>query len=397
MEKLINKHQLLVNRTKFLFERNTTQAEIDWNDRLIGVKGARGVGKTTFLLQHIKKTFGLDPSCIYISLDDLLFTNKDLYEVADTFYKTGGKYLFLDEVHKYQNWSLTLKNIYDSLPDLNVVFTGSSVLHIRQGNADLSRRAVIYDMEGLSFREFLNLESKNNFEAISLEELLKNHVSIAAEISSKLRPLAYFGNYLKYGYYPFYLENKTSYAKKLAETINLILEVDITYLNAIEPRYINKLKKLLHMMAVSVPVQPNILQLSTAIETSRNTVMNYLNYLEDGKLLHLLRKPSKGDAALAKPDKVYLHNTNLAWAIADGMDKGNSRETFFCSQVRPKHLVNIPLKGDFLLDGKYLFEVGGQNKTAVQIKDVPNSYLALDEIEIGHHNRIPLWLFGFIR
>ncbi len=397
MNKFQERHQSLINRTKFVFERQTTDAEIDWEDRLVGVKGARGVGKTTFLLQHIKKNFGLDSICLYISLDDLLFVNENLYQVAEDFFKSGGKYLFLDEVHKYENWSQALKNIYDNLPDLHVAFTGSSVLHIRQGNADLSRRAVIYEMEGLSFREFLNIEAKQNFPVLTLSDLLDKHVEIAADISAKLRPLAYFNNYVKYGYYPYFLESKNSYASKLAETVNLILEVDITYLNAIEPRYIAKLKKLLYMMAVSVPVQPNILQLSASIEISRNTVMNYLNYLEDGKLLHLLRKQSKGDAALAKPDKVYLHNTNLAYAIAGEMDAGNKRETFFCSQVRPKHKLEIPLKGDFIIDGEVYIEVGGQNKTATQIKDLKNAYLALDDIEIGHHNRIPLWLFGFLR
>lgn len=397
MDHLIAKHQLLINRTTMDFERPTVAKNVDWKDRLIGIKGARGVGKTTFLLQYIKKEYGLNKTCLYISLDDLLFTNKNLYEVASSFHQTGGTHLFLDEVHKYSNWSVHLKNIYDGLPKLKVVFTGSSVLQIRQGNADLSRRAVIYDMEGLSFREFLNLESTSTFPVITLKELLKNHVEIAAEISSTLRPLAFYRDYLEYGYYPFYLENKNSYHKKLAETVNLILEVDITYLNAIEARYVNKLKKLLYMMAVSVPVQPNISRLSTAIEASRNTVMNYLGYLEDGKLLHLLRKNSNGDALLAKPDKIYLHNTNLAWAIAETMDVGNARETFFCSQVRAKHKLSIPDKGDFLIDDNYLIEVGGPNKTGSQLEHETNAYFAIDDIEIGHFNRIPLWLFGFLR
>lgn len=394
MESLIESHNRQLSQLEIRFRRSLN---IDWNDRLIGLTGARGVGKTTFLLTHIKEQLNNSPHALYASMDDLYFSEVPLVQFADTWVKSGGTHLFLDEIHKYPNWSQELKNIYDRYKKLKVIFTGSSVLHIQSGNADLSRRAVMYTMEGLSFREFLNIEVGTSFERISIEELVKNHQTICKEIVAKVKPLAYFDNYLKYGYYPYYLESTSTYHRKLLNTINLMLEVDLPYLRHIEVKYIHKLKKLLYMLSQSVPFQPNVSKLATDIEVSRHTVMLYLNYLEESKLLNLLHSKASSDAILAKPEKVYLHHPNLLHAIGSvALNKGNERETFFYNQVNNACKVSYSPQGDFLVEGKYTFEVGGKTKSKKQIKTIKNSYIAADMLEYGFENKIPLWLFGFL-
>ena len=394
MESLLESHNRQLNNLEIKFRRNLN---IDWNDRLIGLTGARGVGKTTFLLTHIKEQLSNSPHALYASMDDFYFSEVPLVQFADRWVKSGGTHLFLDEIHKYPNWSQELKNIYDRYKKLKVVFTGSSVLHIQSGNADLSRRAVVYTMEGLSFREFLNIEAGTSFEKITIEDLVKNHLAICKEIVAQVKPLAYFDNYLKHGYYPFYLESTTTYHRKLLNTINLMLEVDLPYLRHVEVKYIHKLKKLLYMLSQSVPFQPNVSQLATDIEVSRNTVMLYLNYLEESKLLNLLRSKTSSDAQLAKPEKVYLHHPNLLHAIGSAaLNKGNERETFFYNQVNNMCKVAYSPQGDFLVEGKFTFEVGGKTKSKKQIKAVKNSYIAADMLEYGFENKIPLWLFGFL-
>ncbi len=394
METLIEAHNRQTGNLEIRFRRHL---DIDWNDRLIGLIGARGVGKTTFLLTHIKEQLGNSPNVLYASLDDLYFSNTPLLQLADEWVKRGGTHLFLDEIHKYPNWSQELKNIYDRYKKLKVVFTGSSVLHIQGGNADLSRRAVVYKMEGLSFREFLNIETGSSFEKITLPELLKNHEMICREIVKQVKPLAHFDNYMKYGYYPYFLESTATYHRKLLNTITLMLEIDLPYLRHVEVKYIHKLKKLLYILAQSVPFQPNVSQLSTDMEVSRNTVMLYLNYLEESKLLNLLRSKASSDAMLAKPEKVYLHHPNLLHAIGSVLvNKGNERETFFYNQVNNVYKVEYSAVGDFLVEGKYIFEIGGKAKSKKQIKAVKNSYVAADMLEYGFENKIPLWLFGFL-
>lgn len=394
IESLIESHNRQLSQLEIRFRRSFS---IEWNDRLIGLTGARGVGKTTYLLNHIKEQLNNSPLALYVSMDDFYFSNASLVQLADEWVKKGGAYLFLDEIHKYANWSQELKNIYDRYKKLRVVFTGSSVLHIQSGNADLSRRAVVYNMEGLSFREFLNIETGMAFEKITLEDLVKNHLAICNEIVSKVKPLAYFDNYLKYGYYPFYLESTTTYHRKLLNTINLMLEVDLPGLRHVEVKYIHKLKKLLYLLSQSVPFQPNVSQLAADIEASRNTVMLYLNYLEESKLLNLLRSKASADAMLAKPEKVYLHHPNLLHAIGSvALNKGTERETFFYNQINNVYKVNYTAYGDFLVADKYTFEVGGKTKGKKQIKTIKNSYIAADMLEYGFDNKIPLWLFGFL-
>jgi len=396
MDAIYLKHQELLKKLTPFFTR-PLEDEIEWKEQLIGIKGARGVGKTTFLLQHIKAKFGFDKSALFVSLDDIRFTQKNLVELAEEFLNKGGKYLFLDEIHKYPNWSQELKNIYDSYPELKVVFTGSSILHIHGGNADLSRRAVVYYMKGLSFREYLQIETKQNFEVLSLKELLANHEEIVRSIASKIKPLVYFDDYLRYGYYPYYLQSKKTYHNKLANTINLILEIDLPYLMNVDLKYVYKLKQLLYILATSVPFQPNISNLAGSLEISRQSVLAYLDYLQNAELIYLLKDKGKSYSILAKPNKIYLNNPNLSFALAaENTDKGNLRETFFYNQLKQAHSVESSEKGDFLIDGKFTFEVGGKSKKFKQIKNIKNSYLAIDDIEAGINNKIPLWLFGFL-
>jgi predicted AAA+ superfamily ATPase len=391
---LIDNHTRQIEELECRFDRIT---DIDWNDRLIGVTGARGVGKTTYLLNHIKNKLSKEAKAIYVSLDDIYFSSHSLVDFAGDWLKRGGTHLFLDEIHKYPNWSQELKNIYDRYKKLNVVFTGSSLLHIYSGKADLSRRAVVYTMNGLSFREFVQIETGKTFSTYTLHDIIKNHEKIAKEIVKEIRPLAFFEDYLEYGYYPFYLESKTSYHRKLMNTINLMLEVDLPYLRHVEVKYIHKLKKLINFIANAVPFQPNVSKLAGDIEVARNTVMLYLNYLEDSKIINLLHNKSSSDAHLAKPEKVYLHHPNIAYAInKKGAETGTIRESFFYNQVNNMYDVKSSPVSDFLVEGKYTFEVGGRNKNSKQIKNTEHSFVAADNIEYGMDEKIPLWLFGFL-
>ena len=394
MRELIDNHNRQLEELDHRFDRTLA---IDWSDRLIGLTGARGVGKTTYLLHHIKTKLPKEAKPIYVSLDDIYFSSNTLVDFAGDWLKRGGTHLFIDEIHKYPNWSQELKNVYDRYKKLKVVFTGSSLLHIHSGEADLSRRAVVYTMNGLSFREFLQIETAKTFKSYTLSEVLKNHASIAKEIVKEIHPLAYFEDYLMYGYYPFFLESQTSYHRKLMSTINVMLEVDLPYLRHVEVKYIHKLKKLLHLIAQAVPFQPNVSKLAGDIEVARNTVMLYLNYLEDSRIINLLHSKSSSDAYLAKPEKVFLHHPNMVYALnKEGSEIGTIRECFFYNQVNNLYNVKISPVSDFLVEDKYTFEVGGKNKGKKQIKDIKNSFVAADNIEYGSDNTIPLWLFGFL-
>ncbi len=394
MKELIDNHNRQLEELEHRFDRTLA---IDWNDRLIGLTGARGVGKTTYLLHHIKTKLPQGAKPIYVSLDDIYFSSNTLVDFAGDWLKRSGTHLFIDEIHKYPNWSQELKNIYDRYKKLKVVFTGSSLLHIHSGEADLSRRAVVYTMNGLSFREFLQIETGKIFKPYTLSEVLKNHASIAKEVVKEIHPLAYFEDYLMYGYYPFYLESKTSYHRKLMSTINVMLEVDLPYLRHVEVKYIHKLKKLLHLIAHAVPFQPNVTKLAGDIEVARNTVMLYLNYLEDSRIINLLHSKSSSDAYLAKPEKVFLHHPNMVYAMnKEGSEIGTIRECFFYNQVNNLYNVKSSTVSDFLVEDKYTFEVGGKNKGKKQIKDTKKSYVAADNIEYGSDNTIPLWMFGFL-
>jgi len=371
--------------------------KIDWNDRLIGLRGARGVGKTTLLLQRIKKFLGNTNESLYVSLDNLWFSEYSLLNLVDFFVKRGGKFLFLDEVHKYTNWSQAIKNIYDDYPALKVVFTGSSLLEILNARADLSRRAIVYDIQGLSYREFLNITQKTNFQAILLSDILKNHKEISDEILSQVKPLQYFNDYLKYGYYPFFTEGLARFSYRLEEVVNMILEVELPLLRNVEPAYVLKIKQLLQIVSESVPFIPNIDNLSKRIGIHRNTLLSYLYYLQETRLTNHLHKDISGINRLQKPEKIYLENPNLAYTFAENnTDIGNMRETFFLNQLSYNHTIEYSNSGDFWVDKKFLFEIGGKSKTGKQVKDTGNAYIAADNIEYGFDKKIPLWQFGML-
>jgi len=371
--------------------------DIQWANRLIGIKGSRGVGKTTLLLQYMKQVLPKDTSTLYVSLDNIWFSEHRLIELIDGFVKRGGKYLLVDEVHKYANWSQELKNAYDDYPELQIVFTGSSLLEILNARADLSRRAVVYSMQGLSFREYLNMLLSENFPVYSLQEIISNHINISTEILKKIKPLQYFNLYLKKGYYPFTFEMKDLYYNQLEEVINLILEIELPLLRGVEISYMSKLKQLLLIIAESTPFTPNVHKLSVNIGINRATLLSYLHYLKETNLTKHLYKDSSGISKLQKPDKIFLENTNLAYLLAvKHTNIGNMRECFFFNQLDYRHKVEYSEQGDFLIDKEYIFEIGGKSKGYKQIKSLANSYIAADEIEYGVGNKIPLWMFGFL-
>ena len=370
---------------------------IDWSNRFIGIKGSRGIGKTTLILQYLKMNYKTGNKVLYVSLDDLYFAENSLYSLADNFHKKGGELLAIDEVHRYSNWAIELKNIYDDMPNLKVIFTGSSLLHLQKAKADLSRRVVMYDMPGLSLREFLFFETGKTFKAYSLSEILDNHIEIAIEIITQLKPLAYFDNYLNYGYYPFYKENIKSFHSKLDSIVITVLEVDIPQFALIQTGNIIYLKKLLSIISNSVPFKPNLKSLSERTGISLNTMKIYLKLLNDADLLQMLYVQDKGINSLNKPEKIYLNNPNLMNNRGiENINLGNLRETFFYNQVKTNNIVNASKQSDFLVNNKYTFEIGGKNKKQKQIEGISNAYLVKDDIEIGSDNTIPLWLFGFM-
>lgn len=397
MNTLIETSRKKVARTSMSFVRSCMD-EVEWDTPLVGIRGARGVGKTTLLLQYIKQRLKSEAdAALYVSLDNIWFSDNRLTALVDRFAKMGGKYLFLDEVHKYPDWSVELKNIYDDYPELKVVFTGSSLLEILNARADLSRRAVMHDMQGLSFREYLNFELGADFQSFPLEEILKSHTIIAQDITQKIRPLLHFEKYLRKGYYPFFRENSRLYYTKIGEIINMILDVELPLLRGVNPAYVHKIKQLLYVISESSPFIPNTATLSTRIGVNRETLLIYLYYIHHAQLIVEAYHSVKGVTKLQKPDKIFIENPNLMYALrGETVDTGNVRETFFVNQLRHSHLVELAGKADFRIDGKYTVEVGGKNKEERQIAGVPNAFLALDGIEHGFANHIPLWLFGFL-
>ncbi len=396
MEILVERYRKKLASIQVNFTRNIF-SEIDWTDRLIGLRGPRGIGKTTILLQYLKVNHANDESALYISLDNIWFSSQNLVDFVDDFVKRGGKKLFIDEIHKYPNWAQELKNIYDDFPEVQIVFTGSSLLEILNARADLSRRAVMYSMQGLSFREYLNLEHGFIFSSLMLNEIIENHTDIASEIVQKIQPIKYFSQYLKIGYYPFFRENPNTYDQRLEEIVNFILEIELPTLRQVDPSYIIKLKQLLFVISSSVPFKPNVTKLAERIGINRNTLISYFHYLEESGLTMQLFKDAKGITRLQKPDKLYLDNTNLLYTIApQNVQIGHVRETFFANQLAHKHLVEYTDVGDFKINRELTFEIGGKHKSKDQIKELQNAFIAADDIEIGFQEKIPLWLFGFL-
>lgn len=397
MESLFEKFQQKLLYTPIDFVRSAMQ-EINWEARLIGIKGARGIGKTTLLLQYIKLYLSdFKEKTLYVSLDLIWFNTHTLVDLASDFEKKGGKFLFLDEVHRYEGWAQELKNIYDDYPQLKIVFTGSSLLEILNARADLSRRAVVYTMQGFSFREYISVETGLTFERLTLNQILTNHVHEAGKIVSRIKPLQHFDGYLKNGYYPFYQEQPGLYQTRLGEVINMMLEIELPMLRAVELTYIKKVKQLLVIIAESVPFIPNVSKLSEKTGINRATLLAYLYYLDEIGLTRNLYKEAQGISRLQKPSKIYLENTNLIYLFArENANAGNIRETFFANQVGFQHPINYDEYGDFFVRNTYHFEIGGKQKSAKQLRAAKEGYIVADGIEFGHNNKIPLWLFGFM-
>ncbi len=397
MEKIVQQFKNRLRNVDLTFKRYLWQ-KIDWNNRLIAITGARGTGKTTFLLQYIKENYSTEiEELIYISLDSLYFSKNNLSDFTEEFVKYGGKYLFIDEVHKYPNWSIEVKNIYDNYPDLKIVLTGSSAINILHGKGDLSRRMIVYKMSGLSFREFLLLKYKFDFSILTLNQIIENADEICNKINSEIKPLKFFDEYLKIGYYPFFTEDEKNYYIRLEQTVNEIINNDIPSVENIDYTAIYNIRKLLSIIAELVPFKPNILKLSQQVGVSRDTLLKYFHLLDNADLLNILQTDSYGIVKMNKPEKVYLNNPNLMFALTESqINVGNLRETFFFNQLKLSHRVNYPPKSDFLIDNKYLFEIGGKNKTNKQIAGIENSYIAANDVEYPFKNKIPLWLFGFL-
>lgn len=385
--------KLAETTTKF---KRSLYNEINWDVRVIGIKGEKGVGKTTLILQHIKETFDNPDDALYVSMDNLWFSTHSIIDLVDHLYAKGVYYLYLDEVHKCPDWTALLKNLYDNYPKLNIVYTGSSMLRIDNSKVDMSRRQTLYRLHNLSFREYLEYEGIGDFRPFSLAEVLENHVKLAMEITADVKVLKYFPSYLSKGMYPFYRESGTDFHIRLAEAVTQTLESDLPLVEDVTFETVQKAKRLLMITAESLPFVPNVSKLCEALGTTRDSCLKILYALDRAGVLNLLTAELKNYKKLVNPDKIFLGNPNIMYALGGKTETGTIRETFFANQVGANYSLQYPKKGDFLVNGKYLFEVGGSGKSFEQIKDEPDSFLAVDETETGTGNRIPLWLFGFL-
>ncbi len=391
MESFYRTHEYLLEHTNAPVRRDLMD-EIDWNDRLIGIKGTRGVGKTTFLLQYAKEKFGNDRSCLFINMNNFFFSGQSIVDFAFEFHKRGGKVLLIDQVFKYPEWSRDLRACYDKFPNLKIVFTGSSVMRLKEENAELHGIVKSYNLRGFSFREFLNLQTDMKFRAYTLNEILTNHEQIARGILSKVRPLDYFQDYMHHGFYPFFLE-KRNFSENLLKTMNMMVEVDILLIKQIELKYLSKIKKLLYLLAVDGPKAPNVSQLATDIQTSRATVMNYIKYLADARLINMVYP--KDEEFPKKPSKIMMHNTNLMYSIYPvKVEEQDVLDTFFANSLWKDHKVHKGEKNiSFMVDDKIPFKICPEG---TKIKNNPATIYALHKAEIGRGNQIPLWMFGFL-
>ncbi|MDR0758395.1 MAG: AAA family ATPase [Tannerella sp.] len=391
MEAFYRTHKYLLSHLNSPVRRGLMD-EINWDDRLIGIKGSRGVGKTTFLLSYAREFFGIDNrDCLYINLNHFFFSDRTLVDFAAEFRAQGGKTLLIDQMFKYPGWSKELRYCYDHFPDLRIVFTGSSVMRLKEENPDLSGKVSSWYLRGFSFREYLNLMAGCRFQAFSLDEVMKNHEAIAKEICSATKPLHYFRDYLHHGFYPFFLE-KRNFSENLLKTMNMTLEVDVLYIKQIEHSYLPKLRKLFYLLSLEAPSTLNVSQLSKKIEVSRATVMNYIKYLKEARLVSLLY--AAGEEAGKKPSRAYLYNSNLMYAVNQlPVNESNVNKTFFYNQLLKDNRLNTSDKNaDFLVNETYDFQIASQPK----VKNISAVYYAADKMEAGAENMIPIWLFGFL-
>lgn len=398
MDNLFYYNDILGEKVNFDFRRSLYE-QMDWSQKMIAIKGARGVGKTTMMLQRQKYGLGKKAQSLYLSMDHPYFYNRTLFELADDFYKQGGRFLFIDEVHKYAQWSRELKVLHDAFPELKVVFSSSSALDIYRGEADLSRRVLTYHLPGMSFREYLAFKGHKLFDPQNLNDVLIGHQELSQQIGKEknLHILPQFKAYLKSGYFPFSEgTGANEYNVQLNQVINTVLDTDMAYAGGYTPSTAIKLKKLLAILAESVPFQPNVAELARKLGISRDSIYHYLKYLEKALLINMLHAKGKGVSLLQKPEKIYLENTNLSYALQLNPDPGSLRETFLLNQMINGGLQAFyPKQGDFYVDG-YTIEVGGKDKSNKQITGIEKTYIAADNVLSGAANIIPLWLFGFL-
>ena len=370
--------------------------EIDWDSRVVALDGPRGVGKTTMFLQHLRENPEEADSALYVSVDNVWLNSKEMYELVQHHVRHGGQSIFIDEIHYIADWQNLVKSLYDNFKTLKIAYTGSSILRLAQGKADLSRRQVEYLLYGMSFREFLEFEGCGSFHVHGLDDILKNHVGIAESVVLKTKIVPKFEQYLDHGYYPFYKEDLRHFHQKLLQVVNQVLDVDLPKVEDVTPETVRKARRMLTILADSTPQTPNTSKLCRGLEMDRKQGLKVLHALRRAGLVGMLAEDADALKRLCSPSKLFCDNTNLMRALTPTPDKGTLREVFFNNQLSVRNTTQFPSRGDSLVDGKHLFEIGGENKTFAQIKDMPDSYLAIDGIEVGRGCRIPLWLFGFL-
>ena len=397
METLFKKHKILVSQVSTAIVRKIMD-DINWEKQLVGIRGSRGVGKTTLMRQYIKQHYGVEAGeALYCVMDSLYFTNHSLLDLAEHFHIMGGKHLFLDEVHKYPTWSKEVKEIIDLWPDMKITFTGSSLIQILNADADLSRRVLTYDMAGLSFREFLHFYKNIELPAHSLKYLLTHADTVCQKVSKACTPQPLFEEYLRVGYYPFYDGSETEYYSRIENVVSFIIDQEMTQFCGVEPAYTRKLKAMMMYLSNNSPYEVNIAKLAAYLEINKTTVLSYLASMRRAELLHLLYTDNKSVGKMQKPDKIYIHNTNILHALGKQFNIGTVRECFAVNQLSVGHTVEYSkAQGDFKVDGKLTFEVGGRDKSFEQIADLPNSYVFADQIAMPVGKKIPLWLIGFL-
>ena len=398
MNTLKERCRRLLKNTSLKFVRSAMN-DIHWDNRMIAIRGARGVGKTTVMLQRIVMEYGGNTDrALYVSLDSLYFSRHTLSDLVSDFYLSGGEYLFIDEVHKYANWSIELKNAYDEYPSMRFVFSGSSLLQILNADADLSRRCIAYEMQGLSYREYLAMRHNIKIDRVSLDTLLTAPNDFCDEVCNKVRPLAHFTDYLHYGYYPFIADGKNDYHSRIENVVNMTLEIELPALCGVDVGSIRKLKALMYVLSTEVPLQVDIAKLASMAETTRATLLAYLQYLNRAQLLNLLYSDSLNVKKMQKPDKIYLENTNLMAALStSATNAGTMREVFVVNQLQQLHRVEYATsQADFVIDGKYTFEVGGRTKDGRQVADAENGFVISDNIEYAAGNKLPIYTLGFL-
>lgn len=397
MESLFQKHRVLVSQVNMKIVRQLMNS-IDWEKQLVSIRGSRGVGKTTLMRQYIRKTYGVNAGeALYLVMDSMYFTTHSLLDVAERFHLMGGKHLFLDEVHKYPTWSREIKEICDLWPDLKITFTGSSLLQILNADADLSRRVLSYDMTGLSFREYLQFYKGIELPSYPLDKLLSDADEICKQVCEACHPQPLFEEYLRVGYYPFYDGNEQEYYSRIENVVSFIIDQEMTQFCGVEPAYTRKLKAMLLFLANNVPYDVSIAKLSSYLEINKTTVLSYLSSMQRAELLNLLYADNLSVTKMQKPDKVYIHNPNMLYALSTEEKIGTIRECFVVNQLSAKHTVEYgKTQGDFKIDGKITFEVGGKDKSFEQIADIPNSYVLADSMMFPIGKKLPLWIVGFL-